>query len=456
MLVKQSIIAQKDGQAIVRELVNYQQDLVEGKFQLSAEAGDIHENVEKKLIERLGQTGKQFHTARSRNDQICTDSRLYWRRNLLAILEHQIKMQQALFALAETTTEVVMPGYTHLQHAQPMTFGFWIMSYASALQRDTTRLIQTLERFNSCPLGAGASFGVTYPIDRQYTANLLGFADLEYNCLDSISNRGEDITEALADLAFVFQHLGRLANELILFASCEYGFIKIGDQFTSGSSIMPQKKNQDVLELIRSKSASLNARLLEALTIGHNLPSGYNRDQRITKESLALLPDLVDTLAIFTALVPTITPQPASMLEAVNAHYSTATDLADALVHDYAIAFRDAHLIVGKLVKLAIDQDILLANLSPQVLQDLILTQTKQNITLSPDFIRLQSDPASSVQRRQHAGATAPRQILSDIKHYRQIHNQQIIQLKNHQKNLEQAEKNLESEIRAMMDKVSA
>ncbi len=418
MLGKQGIIKVSEAKKLTKTLGEIGKQAAKGIFRLDATLGDVHENVEHYLIQTLGEVGKKVHTGRSRNDQIETDTRLFLKRKVEEVLQQLKLLQAELVKFAKQHVETLMPGYTHLQVAQPMTVGFWMMSYCTALQRDRERLQENLKRISKSPLGAGASFGVTYPIDRELTAELMGFAAVEPNCLDAISNRGELVAETMWNLALVFTHLGKLANELILFSSAEFGFFTIGEEFTTGSSIMPQKRNQDALELIRAKSAVLIAESGKALNLMRNLPSGYNRDARETKVSLQYFDDCLLGLAVMTELVKTIQPNAAKMRESIDRGFALATDLADALVREKGLAFRDAHRVSGGLVKKALQQNKTLNELDTKEIASVLKELGMKTLAVTSIWIVKSTDPFEAIGRRSHTGGTAPSAVRKMIKEW--------------------------------------
>jgi argininosuccinate lyase len=367
-------------------------------------------NIEAALTERIGEVGKKLHTARSRNDQVATDLRLYLRDAVDDILAKLVALRGTMLDLAEAEADTVMPGFTHLQIAQPVTLGHHVMAWVSMLERDSARFAEARSRINVLPLGAAALAGTTFPIDRQYTAEQLGFAGVADNSLDAVSDRDFAI-EYCAHASLAMVHLSRIAEELVLWQSEAYGFIEIGDAFCTGSSIMPQKKNPDVAELLRGKSGRAIGNLVALLTLMKGQPLAYNRDNQEDKEPLF---DTVQTarlcLAVLTAMIPTISVNRARMREAASRGFATATDLADYLVRK-GVPFRDAHEVVGKAVGACIAEGIGLTDLSLERLREF-------HRGIDPDvfeFLTLEG----SVNARDHLGGTAPRQVRAAIERHR-------------------------------------
>lgn len=406
MLAQQGIVLPTVGDALINALEALVQQSAAGEFVLDPLVGDVHENVEQYLIKLLGDSGKQVHTARSRNDQIETDTRLFLRAKLGLLLQSLSLVVEALLTLAEQHVETVMPGYTHMQPGQPMTVGYWLTSYATALVRDADRLKQTLGRVNSLALGAGASFGVPYAIDRAFVAKELGFDSIDGNGLDTISNRGELVVDTLHGLNLLWMHLGRFASELILFSTHEYGFVQVGEQFTSGSSIMPQKRNQDVLELMRAQSSIVAAEYQKCLSLLQKLPSGYQRDTRETKSGLLQVVKTTQALVLWAKLIPTIRFDAKRMLKSFDTNFATATDLADALVRDFQLPFRDAHEVVGEMVG---EGTMQIANCK------LKIEKMGKSVAIDSAWFARALDPLASVRRRDHVGGTAPEAVKQQI-----------------------------------------
>lgn len=362
MLGEQGIIDPKEAADIVAGLRFILEDIEAGRISFSVDNEDIHMNIETLLTARIGSTGKRLHTARSRNDQVAVDFRLYLKKEILLIRDMILDLEQVLVRKAEETLDAVMPGYTHLQRAQPTTFAHYMMAYANMFRRDVTRLEDCRERMDESPLGSGALASTTYPIDRQRTAQLLGFAKATENSLDGVSDRDFAI-ELCSALSILMMHLSRFSEELILWCSWEFKFIELDDAYSTGSSIMPQKKNPDVAELVRGKTGRVYGALMTMLTMMKGLPLAYNKDMQEDKEAVF---DAVDTvkqcLPVFGAMIETLTVRPEAMKAAASRGFINATDCADYLVKK-GIPFRDAYGIVGRLVALCIDKGEILETL---------------------------------------------------------------------------------------------
>lgn len=406
MLVKQGVLSEADGEAIARGLDAIADEIARGEFVWDTALEDVHMNIEKRLTDRIGDAGKRLHTGRSRNDQVATDIRLYTRAAIERILGEIRRLQTAIVTLAEGEAETIMPGFTHLQVAQPVTFGHHLMAWYEMLDRDAGRFRDCRERLNQSPLGAAALAGTTYPIDRHMTAAALGFAAPCANSLDAVSDRDFAI-ECCAAAATLMMHLSRIAEELIIWNSAAYRFIDLPDRFCTGSSIMPQKKNPDVPELVRGKTGRVYGHLVALLTLMKSQPLAYNKDNQEDKEPLF---DTIDTvlacLRAFADMIPAIEANREAMYRAAGAGYSTATDLADYLVRR-GVAFRDAHEIVGRAVHLAIERHTTLDTLPLTDLQTLspaIGEDVYESLTLE-----------GSINARDHFGGTAPVQVKARI-----------------------------------------
>jgi argininosuccinate lyase len=411
MLAKVGVLTADERDAIVAGLTTIKDEIEAGEFRWSVAREDVHMNIEARLIERIGDVGKKLHTGRSRNDQVATDIRLYLRDEVQACVSELERLQTALVDLAEQEADTIMPGFTHLQTAQPVTFGHHLLAWFENLKRDHGRLQDCAKRLNVMPLGAAALAGTSYPIDRQYTAQLLGFDAATENSLDSVSDRDFAI-EFVAAAALIMTHLSRFSEEIILWASAQFDFIELGDSFCTGSSIMPQKKNPDVPELIRGKTGRINGHLVSLLTLMKGQPLAYNKDNQEDKEPLF---DTVDnlraSLRVFADMIPAMSPKRDNMREAARRGFSTATDLADYLVR-LGVPFRDAHEVVGKAVRLGVDSGRDLAEMSLQELQgfcDLIGEDVFEVLTLE-----------GSVAARDHLGGTAPAQVRAAASRARQ------------------------------------
>ena len=349
MLGEQGIIAKEEAEQIVAGLKEILADIQAGKIEFSEDNEDIHMNIETFLTQRLGAAGKRLHTGRSRNDQVALDFRMYVRNEIPVIIGMLIELEEVLTRQAQLHIDTVMPGYTHLQRAQPVTFGYHLMAYANMFRRDITRLEDCLERLDECPLGAGALAGSTHPLDRNKTAQLLGFSKPTDNAMDSVSDRDFAI-EFLSDCSILMMHLSRFSEEVILWCSWEFKFIDLDDAYSTGSSIMPQKKNPDVAELVRGKTGRVYGSLITLLTVMKGIPLAYNKDMQEDKECVF---DAIDTvemcIPVFAHMLDTITVRPENMLKAANGGFITATDCADYLAKK-GVPFRDAYTMVGRLV----------------------------------------------------------------------------------------------------------
>jgi len=355
MLAKVGVISKKEAQALVVGLKDIQTDIEAGRFVFDPALEDIHMNIERRLTEKLGKVGAKLHAGRSRNDQIALDLRLFLKDEILKTIDKIKALQTALVELAEANKAVIMPGYTHLQQAQPILLAHHLLAYFEMLQRDKGRFQDCLGRTDVLPLGSGALAGVPYPIDREFVARQLGFSKVSANSLDAVSDR-DFVIEYEAATAITMMHLSRLAEELILWSSSEFGFIEIGEAFTTGSSIMPQKKNPDVAELARGKTGRVYGHLMGILTTMKSLPLAYNRDMQEDKEGLF---DTVDTLhtslEVFAGMVKTIGVNTERIAQAMKTDYILATDLADYLVQK-GLPFREAHGVVANLSEYAMSK----------------------------------------------------------------------------------------------------
>ena len=363
MLGKQNIIEEKDAEIIKKELKNIEKDIECGKLEINLKAEDIHLFIEEELIKRLGETGKKLHTSRSRNDQVTLDLRLYLRNQIEEIVKKINKLIEAFCNKAEENLETVMPGYTHLQRAQPITFAHHLMAYSEMFLRDKERLEDTQKRMNILPLGACALAGTTYPIDRYLVKDLLEFDEVSQNSLDAVSDR-DYVIELASALSIIMMHFSRISEEIILWSSWEFKFIELDDAFSTGSSIMPQKKNPDITELIRGKTGRVYGDLMSLLTMMKGLPLAYNKDMQEDKE---LIFDAINTVNMcidtFIPMLKTMKILKANMRQAANKGFINATDCADYMVKK-GKAFRDAYKITGELVSYCLDNGKTLETLS--------------------------------------------------------------------------------------------
>ena len=356
MLGRQGIIPKEDAELIVKTLGEIKEDIEAGKVEFQIDAEDIHMNIETILISRIGDVGKRLHTGRSRNDQVALDLRMYLRDEADELLDMTKNLIKALLKLAEDNTETIMPGYTHLQKAQPITLAHHLMAYCEMLRRDCGRLADCRSRLNVMPLGSGALAGTTYPLDRDFVAEKLGFDAVTLNSLDGVSDR-DFVCELAFDLSLIMTHLSRLSEEIILWSSNEFGFIELDDAYSTGSSIMPQKKNPDVAELVRGKSGRVFGSLMGLLTMMKGLPLAYNKDMQEDKEQIF---DAVDTvkmcLPVFANMLSTMRVKKEAMLRGAKGGFTNATDAADYLVKK-GLPFRDAHAVVGHMVAYCIENN---------------------------------------------------------------------------------------------------
>lgn len=411
MLTSVGVLTEDEKTAIIDGLEGIRSDIVEGKFDWSISLEDVHMNIEAELTKRIGITGKKLHTGRSRNDQVATDIRLYLRDEIDNIAKELTRLQSGILDLAEREADTIMPGFTHLQTAQPVTFGHHLMAWYEMMTRDYTRLMDCRERLNQSPLGAAALAGTTYPIDREQTAALLGFNHPTRNSLDSVSDRDFAI-EFSAFAAILMTHLSRASEELVLWASAQFNFINLPDRFCTGSSIMPQKKNPDVPELVRGKTGRVNGHLISLLTLMKSQPLAYNKDNQEDKEPLFDAIDTVkDCLRAFADMVPAIESKKESMYEAAKRGFSTATDLADYLVRK-GIPFRDSHEVVGKAVGYGVETGKDLSEMTLEELQG-FSKEIQQDVF---DVLTLEG----SVAARNHIGGTAPAQVRIAVENAKQ------------------------------------
>ena len=370
MLGKQGIIPQEDAEKIVRGLKEILIDIEAGKIEFSAQAEDIHMNIENLLTQRIGEAGKRLHTGRCRNDQVALDIRMYQRRRIKRLIELLKALEEVILKIARAHLETIMPGYTHLQKAQPITLAHHVMAYFQMFARDIERLKDCYKRTNICPLGSGALAGTTYPLDREYTARLLDFPEITQNSLDGVSDR-DFLIECAACCSIIMMHLSRWCEELILWSSNEFGFVEMDDAFSTGSSIMPQKKNPDACELIRGKTGRVYGDLNALLSIMKSLPLAYNKDMQEDKEAIF---DAVDTvegcLEVFTRMLETVTFNIQKMHLGAGMGFTNATDAADYLVKK-GLPFREAHEIIGRMVLLCLDKKCSISQLSMQELKAL-------------------------------------------------------------------------------------
>jgi argininosuccinate lyase len=411
MLAQVGVLPAEDLRAIEQGLARIRGEIERGEFQWRQELEDVHLNIEARLTELVGDAGKRLHTGRSRNDQVATDVRLYLRGQIDLILAELVRLQRALVDLAGAHTRTILPGFTHLQVAQPVVLGHHLLAYVEMLERDGERLRDARTRVNRLPLGAAALAGTTYPIDREAVARRLGFDGVCRNSMDAVSDR-DFAVEFCAAAALAMVHLSRLAEELILWVNPRFGFIELPDRFTTGSSIMPQKRNPDVPELARGKTGRVVGSLVTLLMLVKGQPLAYNKDNQEDKEPLFDAADtLRDTLHAFAELVPGIVVHPGAMRAAAQQGFATATDLADYLTRK-GMPFRDAHEAVGRAVRHAAQQGCGLAELSLEQLRSyapLVDSDVLPALTLE-----------GSVAARNHVGGTAPEQVAIQVAFWRE------------------------------------
>ena len=407
MLAEAGVLTGEERDAIIQGLDEIRAEIEAGEFEWSVALEDVHMNIEARLTDKIGITGKKLHTGRSRNDQVATDIRL-WLRDEIDLIDGEMeRLMTGLLDQAEREAATIMPGFTHLQTAQPVTFGHHLLAWFEMLRRDRERLADCRKRVNRMPLGAAALAGTTYPIIRERTRELLGFDEVCENSLDAVSDRDFAI-EFCALAALCVTHLSRISEELVLWTSAQFNFIDLPDRFCTGSSIMPQKKNPDVPELVRGKTGRLNGHLIALLTLMKSQPLAYNKDNQEDKEPLF---DAVDTLAgclrAFADMIPAIEPNREVMREAARRGFATATDLADYLVRK-GVAFRDAHEIVGKAVALGLEKK--------KDLSDMSLAELRQFSDQIDEDVFEVLTLEGSVSARDHIGGTAPDQVRAAVK----------------------------------------
>lgn len=402
MLANQGVLSAEELSAIQQGLSDIEQEISQGHFEWSVSLEDVHMNIEAALTAKIGVAGKKLHTGRSRNDQVATDVRLWLREEIDNIAGELKRLQLGTIELAEREAATIMPGFTHLQTAQPVTFGHHLLAWHEMLERDASRLNDCRARLNQSPLGAAALAGTTYPIDREQTAGLLGFDQPTRNSLDSVSDRDFAI-EFCSFASICLMHLSRMSEELVLWSSAQFQFIELPDRFCTGSSIMPQKKNPDVPELVRGKTGRVFGDLMSLLTLMKSQPLAYNKDNQEDKEPLFDAVDTVtDCLRAFADMVPAIVANRDNMHEAAKSGFSTATDLADYLVRK-SIPFRDAHEIVGSAVAYGVEQN--------KDLSEMTLEEMKNFSAEIDDDVFEVLTLEGSVAARNHIGGTAPDQV---------------------------------------------
>jgi argininosuccinate lyase len=411
MLAKQGIIADSEADAITKGLNSIREEIEQGKFKFKTELEDIHMNIEAGLFEKIGDMAGKLHTARSRNDQIALDMRLFVKEEILKTIDKIKALQSSLVELAESNKSVVMPGYTHLQQAQPVLLAHHLLAYFEMFERDKERFYDCLKRTNVLPLGSGALAGVPYPVDREFVARELGFSKVSANSLDAVSDR-DFIVEYAAVAAIIMMHLSRLSEELILWSSSEFGFIEIGEDFTTGSSIMPQKKNPDVAELARGKTGRVYGNLMSIITTMKSLPLAYNRDMQEDKEGFfGTVDTLHSSLEVFAGMIKTIKVNTERISQAMKTDYILATDLADYLVKK-GLPFREAHGVVARLSKYAASKGKNFRELGLKEYHEFspLFGEDVYKITLE-----------SSVAARNVVGGTSPQQVEKALRRAKKL-----------------------------------
>jgi argininosuccinate lyase len=410
MLAKQRIIPASDARKIVRGLQAVEREIDAGRFTFSQADEDIHMNIERRLIELIGPAGGKLHTGRSRNDQVALDMRLYLRDEVKNVLAGLQGLRRALAAAAENHLDVIMPGYTHLQRAQPVLFAHHLLAYVDMFERDGERFNDSVRRINVLPLGSGALAGTAFPIDRTYVAKLLGFPRISKNSIDAVSDR-DFLLEFIAAASILFVHLSRLADELVLWSSQEFGFVELPDDYCTGSSMMPQKKNPDVPELIRGKTGRVFGHLQALLTIMKGLPLAYNRDLQEDKVPLFDTVETVKTsVQIMSEVIAGMKVRQERMSSAVKDGFMNATDLADYLV-ERGIAFRDAHEITGKVVQFCLEQK--------KRIEELSLAELKRFSGKFDTAVYRYISAEAIIERRRAVGGTARRNVVRRLKELR-------------------------------------
>jgi len=412
MLKKCNIITEKDHEDIVNGLTAILNDIESGNFSFDIALEDIHMNIEKRLTERIGVAGGKLHTARSRNDQVALDTHMYVRKEVANIAKLLIELEESFVEMAQKNSDVIMPGYTHLQRAQPILFSHHMLAYFYMLNRDFARLEGVYDRADIMPLGAGALAGTTFPIDRHYVAEQLNFAQIYANSLDAVSDR-DYILEFLSFASILMMHLSRISEEIILWCSKEFSFIELDDAHCTGSSMMPQKKNPDVSELVRGKTGRVIGHLMAMLTTAKGLPLAYNKDLQEDKEGLF---DTIDTvkfsLSVYAQMIKAMRVNKEKMLLATKEDFSNATDMADYLVKK-GLPFRDAHEVAGKSVSYCIEQD--------KWLMDLTLEEFKQFSPLFDEDILEEIKVETCVANRNSYGGTSYSQVEQSLKNATEI-----------------------------------
>lgn len=420
MLYRIGALNKETLQKIFISLRNIKDRIEKKAFQLRPDLEDVHMNIEKAVIDEIGEEhGGMMHLARSRNEQILLDMRMYLRDQLDEIQDLVLNLISTFIDVGEKNLETLMVGYTHTRQGQPTTVAHWCLAYADALLRIVDRLEEVYVRVNQCPLGSGAITGVSWPIDRKLTASLLGFEGVQENSLDAISSRGEVESEIIFDLCLLMTVLSRLSEELIWWSTSEFGSVELDEAYTTGSSLMPQKKNPDVAELVRGRVGRIYGHLVQVLTILKGLPSGYNRDQQEVKGPIFYSLDTVKSVVqIMPGLLSTIKFNQGRMLNLILDSFSTVTELVDLIIKETQISFRSAHRIVGMYVKQALNSG---RRVDPDLLANLVRSETGKEIKISLERIEKAIDPVSTIERRSHIGGPAPVEVRRMLVNRREI-----------------------------------
>ncbi len=412
MLVAQGIISKADGEAIQEGLTRIEKDIANGAFVFKRSLEDVHMNIESRLSDLIGEPAGRLHTARSRNDQVATDFRMWVRAAIDTVDDEIRKLQSVLIDKAETEAETIMPGFTHLQAAQPVTFGHHLLAYVEMFGRDRGRFADARKRLNECPLGAGAIAGTSFPLDRHLTASKLDFDRPMANSMDAVSDR-DFALEFLAAASILATHMSRFAEEMVIWASAQFGFIKFSDAFSTGSSMMPQKRNPDAAELVRAKAGRVYGSLFTLLTVMKGLPLTYSKDMQEDKEAVFATFDTLELcLAAMTGMVVDLKPNPDRMRVSAGAGFTTATDLADWVTQKLNVPFRESHHITGRVVKLAESKGCDLAELS---LADMQTVDPR----ITEDVFRVLT-PEASAASRVSFGGTAPANVRAQVQSARE------------------------------------
>jgi argininosuccinate lyase len=410
MLVKKKIVTAKDGKAILKSLEEIRKEISSGKLKFNWRMEDIHSLIEERLVEKIGESGKRLHTARSRNDQVALDERLYMRKEITQLIKLTRTFQKTLLKKAEQNKNTIMPGYTHLQRAQPILFAHHLLAYVSMLERDIERLNECMNRANKSPLGAAALAGTTLPIDREYSAKLLGMNEVIENSLDAVGSR-DIMIELISSCSIIMMHLSRLSEELVLWSSQEFSFAMFDDSFSTGSSLMPQKKNPDIAELIRGKVGRVYGSLFGLLTVMKSLPLAYNRDMQEDKVHLFEAVDTTkDCLNLSSELLKHTKFNKNCFEKELDGDLILSTDLVDYLVRKN-VPFRKAHNIVGKIVAVCVDQNKKLNQLS-------IVDYKKISPKFEKDIFGLLTS-RTSVKNKKSQGSTSPQEVEKQLKHWK-------------------------------------